>query len=108
GREHADLEVVDWARRGCELGAGEILLTSVDREGTARGFDVELVHQVAAAVPLPVIAGGGMGSVDHLAEVVRGGADAVSMAHILHYGKLSVPDVRAGALDRGVKVRRAA
>jgi cyclase len=108
GREHAGIEVVDWVRRGCELGAGEVLLTSVDREGTAKGFDVELVHQVAAAVPLPVIAGGGMGSVDHLQSVVESGADAVAMAHVLHYNKLSVEEVRAGALGHGLNVRRAA
>lgn len=107
GREHTGLEVVDWARRACELGAGEILVTSVDREGTGKGFDLELMAQVSQAVPLPVIAGGGMGTIDHLTAVVKqGGADAVAMAHVLHYDKLSLDGIRQGALAGGVPVRR--
>jgi cyclase len=109
GREHTGMDVIEWAKRGRDLGAGEILITSVDREGTGKGFDVDLVQQVADAVPLPIIAGGGMGDLDHLDAVVRAGkADAVAMANVLHYGKLTVPDVRKGALDRGLNVRRAA
>jgi imidazole glycerol-phosphate synthase subunit HisF len=107
GREHTGWEVVDWARRGCQLGAGEILVTSVDREGTGKGFDVALVEQVSRAVPLPVIAGGGMGEIAHLEAVVKqGGADAVAMAQVLHYDRLSVDQIRQGALERGVPVRR--
>jgi imidazole glycerol-phosphate synthase subunit HisF len=107
GREHTGWEVVDWARRGCALGAGEILVTSVDREGTGKGFDLPLVAQLSAAVPLPVIAGGGMGELGHLEAVIKqGGADGVAMAQVLHYGKLSVDQVRQGALARGVPVRR--
>jgi len=109
GREHTGMDVIDWAKRGAALGAGEILLTSVDQEGTAKGFDVDLVARVAAAVPLPVIAGGGMGTLDHLERVVRTGrADAVAMAHVLHYGHFTVGQVRDGARERGLNVRRIA
>ena len=107
GRERTGLDVVTWARQAAERGAGEILLTSVDREGTGKGFDLELVRAVAGVVPLPVIAGGGMGAHPHLAAAVRlGGADAVAMAHVLHHGKLTVAEVRAEARARGLPVRR--
>lgn len=108
GREHTGLDAVAWARRGEELGAGEILLTSVDREGTRRGFDVELIKAVTDVVSIPVIASGGMGSFDHLRTVaLDGGADAVAMAHVLHYDKTSVPALRALARDAGLPVRAA-
>jgi cyclase len=107
GREHTGLDVVDWARRGVELGAGEILLTSVDREGTGKGFDVELVRAVSSAVNVPVIASGGMGTLGHLAEVVRqGGADAVAMAKVLHYKTYTLRQLRDEALREGLHVRR--
>ncbi len=107
GREKTGIDVVEWAKKGHLLGAGEILLTSVDQEGTAKGFDVELIHAVANAVPIPVIAGGGMGTVEHLVEAVdKGCADAVAMAHVLHYGKMTVMDVRAAAVEQNVEVRR--
>jgi cyclase len=106
GREHTGLSVVDWARRGTELGAGEIMVTSVDQEGTRRGFDVELVKAVSDAVTVPVIASGGMGTVDHLVDVCeRGGADAVAMADALHYSRLELPDIRRQARERGLNVR---
>lgn len=107
GREKTGIDVVEWAVNGWKLGAGEILLTSVDKEGTAKGFDVELIHAVSNAVSIPVIASGGMGSVGHLVEAVHDGcADAVAMAHVLHYGKMTVMDVRAAAVERNVEVRR--
>lgn len=107
GRERTGLNVVDWVRRGVELGAGEILLTSVDQEGTRTGFDCELVRAVAEAVPVPVIASGGMGGVGHLVDVVqRGRADAVAMADILHYNRATVGEIRAEALDAGIDVRK--
>ncbi len=107
GRERTGLDVLDWAQRGCELGAGEILLTSVDQEGTRKGFDVELVKAVAGAVPIPVIASGGMGSPEHLVQVVRKGkADAVAMADVLHYNRVSLPQIRAAAQAAQIPVRR--
>ena len=108
GREKTGIDAVEWARRGAALGAGEILLTSVDREGTRKGFDVALTRAIADAVSLPVIASGGMGTVDHLVEVVNEGrADAVAMADVLHYERLSIPDVRIAARAAGLRVRAA-
>ncbi len=109
GREHSGVDAVEWARRGAELGAGEILLTSVDREGTTSGFDVELVRAIATGVDIPVIASGGMGAVDDLLEVLgRGFADAVAMAHVLHYRKIPIQDIRAGLSGAGFEVREVA
>ncbi len=106
GRERTGMDVVEWARRAEGLGAGEILLTSVDREGTRRGFDVDLIRAVTKAVSIPVIASGGMGSMDHLlAAAVDGTADAIAMAHVLHYGVLSLPEIRRQAHVHGLKVR---
>ena len=108
GREKTGLDVVEWAWRGAEAGAGEILVTSVDREGTRKGFDVALVRAVSDAVSIPVIASGGMGRIEHLIDVVtNGGADAVAMADILHYERASLPDVHAGAAAAGLPVRSA-
>lgn len=105
GREPTGIDVVDWCRRGYELGAGEILLTSVDQEGTRKGFDLELIEAVSRAVPVPVIASGGMGSTDHMISAFANGADAVAMADILHYDRVIIPDVRAAAIDAGLRVR---
>ena len=106
GREYTGLDVVDWIRKGVDLGAGEILLTSIDREGTRKGFDIDLVRQVTEAVAVPVIASGGMGVPQDLVDVVRiGGADAVAMADILHYGRATVGDIRAVAKAAGLSVR---
>jgi cyclase len=107
GREPSGRKVVEWARQAVEMGAGEILLTSVDREGTRRGFDVALVKAVADAVAVPVIASGGMGSSAHLAEVVKnGGTSAVAIADILHYRRVSLSDIRREAIAAGIKVRQ--
>lgn len=107
GRERTGLDVVDWARRGVELGAGEILVTSVDREGTREGYDVELLAAVTSSVSVPVIASGGMGKPQHLVEAVRrGGADAVAVADLLHYGRARLEDLRATAAAAGVEVRQ--
>ncbi len=106
GREPTGMDVVEWAQRGVELGAGEILLTSVDQEGTREGFDVALIAAVAAVVPVPVIASGGMGRPEDAVTAVRvGRADAVSMADILHYNRATLADVRAAALADGLDVR---
>lgn len=107
GRERTGLDVLEWVKRGVELGAGEVLVTSVDREGTRQGFDLGLVRAISAAVPVPVIASGGMGSIEHFVEAVREGrADAVAMADVLHYQRMSLADIRAAALDAGLAVRK--
>lgn len=107
GREKTGIDVVEWAMKGWKLGAGEILLTSVDKEGTARGFDIDLVKQISTNVTIPVIASGGMGCIDDFIRVVKDGkADAVAMAKVLHYNKLSINDVRNCALHHNIGVRR--
>ncbi|HAU1193302.1 TPA: glycosyl amidation-associated protein WbuZ [Legionella pneumophila subsp. raphaeli] len=106
GREHTGMDAVDWARNGEEFGAGEILLTSIDQEGTRKGFDLELVKQVSSMVSIPVIASGGMGKLEDLTEVVcEAKADAVAMADVLHYKRISLPEIRKYALDNDIHVR---
>lgn len=106
GRERTGLDVIEWVQRGVELGAGEILLTSVDREGTRKGFEIDLLRQVSQAVPVPVIASGGMGSTQDLIDAARLGlADAVAMADVLHYKRLVLPDIRNAARAAGLNVR---
>ena len=106
GRERTGRDVLEWAVEAENRGAGEILLTSVDREGTGLGFDVELVRAVSDAVDIPVIASGGMGGVDHLIDVVsKGGASAVAMARVLHTGALSLPAIRDVASLAGLPIR---
>ncbi len=106
GRESTGLDVIEWVRRGVAMGAGEILLTSVDREGTRKGFDIDLVKAVSTEVSVPVIASGGMGNPEDLLEVVNeGGADAVAMADILHYKRAKIGDIRAVAENAGLGVR---
>lgn len=106
GRERTGLDVIDWVKRGVALGAGEVLLTSVDREGTRKGFDIALVRVVTAEVSIPVIASGGMGKPEDMLEVVRdGGADAVAMADILHYKRADVGEIRMLAETAGLGVR---
>ena len=106
GREHSDLEVISWAKQGAAFGAGEILLTSVDRDGTCKGFDIDLVKEVSEAVSIPVIASGGMGKPDDFIHVVKKAkADAVAMAHILHYNKHSILEIRNNASQLGIHVR---
>ncbi|MEK7338142.1 MAG: imidazole glycerol phosphate synthase subunit HisF [candidate division NC10 bacterium] len=106
GRTPTGLEAVEWARRGAALGAGEILLTSMDRDGTKGGYDLALTAAVAGAVPVPVIASGGAGRAEHLyAALTEGGADAALAASIFHFGELSIPQVKAYLRERGVPVR---
>ncbi|MBX3625488.1 MAG: imidazole glycerol phosphate synthase subunit HisF [Rhizobacter sp.] len=107
GRERTGLDVLEWVQRGVELGAGEILLTAVDREGTRSGFDLNLVQQVSSTVPVPVIASGGMGNMTHFIEAAsKGQADAVAMADVLHYGRMSISDIRKSAIEAGLPVRK--
>jgi imidazole glycerol-phosphate synthase subunit HisF len=101
-------EAVTWAREATERGAGEVLLTSMDRDGTADGYDVELTRAVADAVSVPVIASGGAGELRHLSEAVtEGGADAVLCASIFHYGKFTVRDAKQAMREAGIPVRAA-
>ncbi|PJZ86310.1 imidazole glycerol phosphate synthase subunit HisF [Leptospira harrisiae] len=107
GREKTGLDVVDWVKKAVELGAGEILLTSIDREGTRKGYDIDLVKAVTKQVSVPVIASGGMGIPEHLVDVIRDGeADAVAMADILHYGRSSIGELRETATKAGIEVRK--
>lgn len=106
GRERTGMDVIGWAKRGVDMGAGEVLLTSVDREGTRKGFDIALVRAVASEVVVPVIASGGMGKSEDLLEVVRdAGADAVAMADILHFNRANIGSIRAIAEAAGLGVR---
>lgn len=106
GREKTGIDVIEWAQKGFSLGAGEILLTSIDMEGGARGFDLELVRTISDMLPIPVIASGGMGHIDDLEKVVKEGhADAVAMAHVLHYGVLTISEIKDECLQRGIKAR---
>ncbi len=106
GRTPTGLDAVDWARRVAQLGAGEILLTSMDRDGTRQGFDLELTRAVADAVSVPVIASGGVGTLQHLADgVTRGGADAVLAASIFHYGEYTVRAAKEYMAAQGVLMR---
>ena len=106
GRKNVGLDVVQWARQMAQFGAGEILLTSMDRDGTKSGFDLALTRAVADAVPVPVIASCGVGNLDHLADgVQQGGADAVLAASIFHYGEHTVGEAKALMASRGITVR---
>jgi cyclase len=106
GRERTGLDVLEWVKRGVAMGAGEVLLTSVDREGTRKGYDVALVSAVSSEVSVPVIASGGMGQPNDLVAVVdEGGANAVAMADILHYGRAEIADMRTVAKKSGFEVR---
>ncbi len=107
GRKSTDLDAVDFARRMAEQGAGEILLTSMDRDGTRKGYDLDLTRAVADAVPVPVIASGGVGTLDHLVEGVRDGhASAVLAASIFHFGHYSIAEAKAHMASKGVAMRQ--
>jgi cyclase len=106
GRATTDLEAIAWAEQVCELGAGEILLTSMDRDGTKAGYDIELLQRMNDAVDVPVIASGGVGTLEHLyAGVAEGGASAVLAASIFHFGQHTVHEAKQYLADRGVTVR---
>ena len=106
GREYTGRDVLEWVKEAVERGAGEVLLTSIDQEGTRKGYDVELVRRVADAVPVPVIASGGMGTPQHLIDAVRDGhANAVAIADTLHYNRHTLESIRAVLGDAGIPVR---
>jgi cyclase len=107
GRSPTGRDAIEWAREAVERGAGEILLTSMDRDGTEDGYELELTRRVAAAVDVPVIASGGAGTLEHLVEAIElGGADAVLAASIFHYGTFSVRQAKERLRDAGVPVRQ--
>jgi cyclase len=107
GRRQTGLEVIDWAERMVRLGAGELLLTSMDRDGTREGFDLALTRAVSDAVPVPVIASGGVGNLDHLRDgVLQGHADAVLAASIFHFGEYSLAQAKAHLAAAGIVVRQ--
>jgi cyclase len=106
GRERTGIGVVEWAKTAVDLGAGEILITSIDNEGTRVGFDIDLVKAVTSAVTVPVIASGGMGSLQHFVECVNmGGASAVAIADVLHYSRLNIKEIRKYAKQKNINVR---
>jgi cyclase len=106
GRKPTGLDAVAWARKMTDFGAGEILLTSMDRDGTKAGFDLGVTRAISDAVPVPVIASGGVGNLDHLVDGVReGGADAVLAASIFHFGEYTIPEAKRYMRERGVEVR---
>ncbi len=106
GRKPTGLDAIEWARRMISLGAGEILLTSMDRDGTKIGFDLDLTRAISDAVPVPVIASGGVGELQHLVDGVKeGGADAVLAASIFHFGQHSIPEAKQFMAAQGVEVR---
>jgi len=107
GRTPTGRDAVAWAREGTERGAGEILLTSMDRDGTSDGYDLDLIAAVSQSVGVPVIASGGAGELDHLVEALRAGADAVLCASIFHYGRHTIAEAKAHLAAAGIPVRAA-
>ena len=106
GSKSAGIDAIDWARRGAELGAGEILLNSMDGDGTKAGFDLELITKVREAVSIPIIASGGAGRPDHFPPAINAGADAVLAASIFHFGEVSIEEVKTSLAQAGYEVRR--
>lgn len=106
GSKSAGIDAIDWARRGAELGAGEILLNSMDGDGTKAGFDLELITKVRDAVTIPIIASGGAGRPDHFPPAIEAGADAVLAASIFHFGEVAIEEVKTSLAQAGYEVRR--
>jgi len=107
GREKSGLDAVEWAKRAAGLGVGEMLVTSIDREGTRKGFDIALTAAISRSVDVPVIASGGYGEIRHLVDVVNeGGADAVAIADAVHYNRTTMVDIRAAAQAAGISLRQ--
>ena len=106
GSKSAGIDAIDWARRGAELGAGEILLNSMDGDGTKAGFDLELITKVRDAVTIPIIASGGAGRPDHFPPAINAGADAVLAASIFHFGEVAIEEVKTSLAQAGYEVRQ--
>lgn len=105
GRRASGLDLVEWVARGCELGAGEVVVNSMDADGTRTGFDLKMIAAVRAAVSVPVVASGGAGTVDDFAPAVAAGADAVLAASVLHFGELRVADIKNALGEAGHLIR---
>lgn len=105
GTKGTGIDAIEWAKRGEELGVGEILLNSMDADGTKEGFDIEMLEAVRKVVSIPVIASGGAGHADHFPPAVQAGADAVLAASIFHFGEVSIPEVKQKMADEGIEVR---
>lgn len=107
GREKTGLDVIEWAKKVEELGAGEILLTSIDMEGTKKGFDLELLRKVSEVISVPLIASGGAGNVDHISDcITKGKVDAVAMAAVLHYNLLTIKEIKDNLSNHEIRVRK--
>jgi cyclase len=106
GRKETGLDAIEWAQLVTEKGAGELLITSMDRDGTGEGFDIELLKNITSKVPIPVIASGGVGNLEHLVEGVKdGGANAVLAASIFHFGKYKIKEARKAMTEAGLNTR---
>ncbi|MDY6969525.1 MAG: imidazole glycerol phosphate synthase subunit HisF [Spirochaetota bacterium] len=106
GRTYTDIDAIEWAVKACEMGAGEILLTSMDRDGTKIGYDLDLTRMIADSVPVPVIASGGVGTIEHMYDgLTIGKADAVLAASIFHYREISIMNVKQELRDKGIPIR---
>jgi len=106
GREHSGLDAIEWAVKGQELGAGELLITSIDKEGMAKGFDIDLISQITSKVSIPSIISGGMGNLRDIDYVVRKGSpDAIAMAHVLHYNILTIGEIKEYCISNKIQLR---
>ena len=107
GREKTGIDVIDWAKEGVSLNAGEILLTSIDKEGTKSGFDLDLIKHVTSAISIPVIASGGMGNLSDAKDVIiESNADAIAIANVLHYENLTTSEIREYLIDHNLNLRK--
>ncbi len=105
GRENTGLDALEWIKKAYDLGAGEVLLTSMDADGTKAGYDLEITHRAAELVDIPIIASGGAGSVKHIVDAFQAGADAALLASLLHYKELTIAEIKAGMQEARVPVR---
>lgn len=107
GREHTGIDAIEWAKKGIGLGVGEILVSSIDQEGTRKGYDIDLIQQVASFAPIPVIAHGGAGSFESIKEAIKAGqADAVAISSLLHYGECTICEIKKFLDDNNFEVRK--
>ena len=106
GRENTGIDAIEWAKRGQELGAGEICINSIDTDGVKRGYDLELNRKLSEILTIPVIASGGAGEKSHFSEVLEAGADAALAASVFHYKEIPIPELKAYLAGEGIAVRK--